>query len=94
MESRRDFELRQTSNMAYIVESKFGDNPSMIDEEQKKRIGLYSPQERSRTKASRRRQDAAEIARGGAEIVQEKNRGLPHASEFLFPDREPLVPFE
>jgi len=66
----------------------------MLKEEQKKRIRLYSVAERNRIKAARRRADAAQVARGNAEIVQERNRALPHASQFVFPDREELLPSE
>jgi hypothetical protein len=66
----------------------------MISENQKKRIKLYSPVERDRIKAGRRLADAAEAARGHAEIVQERNRALPHASQFVFPDREESLPSE
>ena len=66
----------------------------MLDEEQKKRIRLYSPTERSQLKAKRRRADAAEAACGKAEVVQERNRALPHASQFVFSDRGELLPTE
>jgi hypothetical protein len=66
----------------------------MIGEAQKRRIRLYSPRERSRLKAERRRADAAEVARGRAEELQERNRALPHASEFEFPEREEALPME
>lgn len=66
----------------------------MISEAQKRRIRLYSPTARSRTKAARRRADAAEVAGGRAEELQERNRALPHATEFEFPDREEALPME
>lgn len=66
----------------------------MISEAQKRRIRLYSPRERSRLKAERRRADAAEVARGRAEELQERNRALPRASEFEFPERENALPME
>ncbi len=66
----------------------------MLNEDQKKRIKLYSPAERDRLKADRRRADAAEVARGHAEIVQERNRALPHASQFIFPHSEAMLPSE
>jgi hypothetical protein len=68
--------------------------PSVLNEEQKWRIQLYSPGERNRIKARHRRADSMEAARGNAEIVQERNRALSHASQFVFPDREELVPSE
>jgi hypothetical protein len=66
----------------------------MLSEAQKRRIKLYSPRERSRIKAERRRADAAEVARGGVEAVQERNRALPPAKEFVFPEREEALPTE
>jgi hypothetical protein len=66
----------------------------MLNEEQKRRIKLYSAGERNRIKAGRRLADSAEAARGHAEIVQERNRALPHASQFVFPDREAWIPSE
>jgi len=66
----------------------------MLKEEQKRRIKLYSVAERNRLKAARRRADAAEAARGHADIVQERNRALPHASQLVFPDREAVIPSE
>jgi hypothetical protein len=66
----------------------------MISEAQKRRIRLYSPSERSRLKAEHRRADAAEVACGRAEEVQERNRALPHASEFAFSEREEALPME
>ena len=66
----------------------------MLNAEQKKRIKLYSVAERNRAKADRRRADSAEAARGNAQIVQERNRVLPHASQFVFPDREAAPPSE
>jgi hypothetical protein len=66
----------------------------MISEEQKRRIKLYSIDERNRIKAGRRRADAAEAAHGRAELAQERNRALPHASQFVFPDREERLPTE
>lgn len=66
----------------------------MISEAQKHRIRLYSPKERSRLKAEHRRADAAQVARGRAEEVQERNRGLPLAEEFEFPEREEALPME
>jgi hypothetical protein len=75
------------ANMMYIIYRDFGD---MLNEEQKRRIKLYSAVERNRIKADRRRADSAEAAlgRGHAEMVQERNRALPHASQFVFSDRE------
>lgn len=58
----------------------------MIDDAQKRRIRLYSPRERSRLKAERRRADAEQVALGHAEDVQERNRALPHAVEFKVED--------
>lgn len=66
----------------------------MISEAQKHRIRLYSPRERSRSKAARRRVDAAEVARGRAEEVQERNRALPHPTELVFTEREEPLPTE
>jgi hypothetical protein len=66
----------------------------MISETQKRRIRLYSPRERSQLKAQKRRADAAEAARGLAQELQEKNRALPQASEFEFPEREEALPME
>jgi hypothetical protein len=66
----------------------------MIDEEQKRRIRLYSPRQRSQMKAERRRADAADVARGDAEGVQERNRALPPAAQFEFTDLEELTPTE
>jgi hypothetical protein len=65
----------------------------MLNEAQKRRIRLYSPRDRRRLKAERRRADAAEVACGRAEEVQERNRALP-AKEFVFPDREEALPME
>jgi hypothetical protein len=66
----------------------------MLSEAQKRRIKLYSPRERSRLKAERRRADAAEVARGRAKEVQEKNRAVPPAMDFEFPEREDALPME
>jgi hypothetical protein len=66
----------------------------MLDEIQKKRIRLYSTSRRSQFKAKRRRADAAEAARGNAALVQERNRALPPASQFVFSDREEILPTE
>lgn len=66
----------------------------MISETQKRRIRLYSPKEHSRLKAEYRRADAAQVARGQAEAVQERNRALPHAEEFEFLEREEALPME
>ena len=66
----------------------------MLSTEQKKRIRLYSPSERSRLKAERRRADATEVACGRAAEVQERNRALPHASQIVFSDREEPLPTE
>jgi hypothetical protein len=66
----------------------------MLDETLKKRIRLYSAKERSQFKAERRRADAAEAARGHAEHVQERNRALPPASQFVFSDHEDILPTE
>jgi hypothetical protein len=66
----------------------------MLTTEQKRRIRLYSPSERSRLKAERRRADATEVARGRAAEVQERNRALPHASQIVFSDREEPLPTE
>ncbi len=80
--------------MGYIVPKEIGHKPAMLGEEQKKRIRIYSALERTRIKAGRRRAEAIEATRGRAEILQEENRRLPHASEFVFPDREAWLPFE
>lgn len=66
----------------------------MLTEAQKRRIKIYSPRERSRVKANRRRADAAEVALGKIEEVQERNRALPPASEFVFPKVEEALPME
>ncbi len=66
----------------------------MLNKDQKRRIKLYCPQERSRLKAAQRRVDAADSARGMAEEVQERNRALPPASQFTFPDEEKALPLE
>jgi hypothetical protein len=60
----------------------------MISEEQKRRIRLYM--DRSRFKAACRRADAAEAALGRIEEIQERNRALPHASQFEFQKEEAL----
>ena len=67
---------------------------AMISKEQKRRIRTYSPAERSRYKAVRRRADAAESGQGRAEEVQERNRALPHASQFKFQEGEEPLPIE
>ena len=72
----------------------FIDGELMISQAQKLRIRLYSPEERSRHKAERRRADVAEVARGGAAEVQERNRALPPAAEFEFSDEEATLPTE
>jgi hypothetical protein len=66
----------------------------MLNEALKKRIRLYSAIERSQFKAERRRADVAEAARGHAELVQERNRALPPASQFVFSDHEDILPTE
>lgn len=66
----------------------------MIDEAQKRRIRLYSPRERSRLKAERRRADAEQVALGHAEDVQERNRALPHAKGFKFVQEEHAFPMD
>jgi hypothetical protein len=66
----------------------------MINETQKRRIRLYSPEERSRSKAKHRRADATDAARGRAEEIQERNRALPHAREFAFEELEEALPME
>ena len=66
----------------------------MLNEALKKRIRLYSIKERSLFKAERRRADAAEAALGNAEHVQERNRALPPASQFVFSDQEKILPTE
>ena len=66
----------------------------MLNEALKKKIGLYSAIKRSQFKAGRRRADAAEAARGNAELVQERNRALPPASQFVFSDHEDILPTE
>lgn len=66
----------------------------MLTQAQKQRIKLYSPAERSRSKAERRRADAKEVAQGHAEEVQERNRALPPAWRFVFPEREEALPME
>lgn len=66
----------------------------MISQAQKLRIRLYSPEERSRQKAERRRADVAEVACGRAAEVQERNRALPPAGEFEFSDEEENLPIE
>jgi hypothetical protein len=80
--------------MAYIISQDYGCKTRMLNEAQKRRIKIYSVSERNRLKADRRLADAAEAARGKAEIVQERNRALPHASRFVFPDREEQLPSE
>jgi hypothetical protein len=67
---------------------------AMISKEQKRRIRTYSPAERSLYKAARRRADAAESALGRAGDVQERNRALPHASQFKFQEGEQPLPIE
>ena len=66
----------------------------MLNETLKKRIRLYSAGERSRSKSERRRADAAEAARGHTEQVQERNRALPPASQFVLSDHEDILPME
>jgi hypothetical protein len=66
----------------------------MLSTEQKKRIRLYSPSERSRLKAERRRADATEVAGGRAAEVQERNRALPPASQIVFSNWEEPLPTE
>jgi hypothetical protein len=66
----------------------------MLTEVQRRRIKLYSPAERRRVKSERRRADAAEVALGRAEQVQERNRALPAAAEFVFSEREEALPME
>jgi hypothetical protein len=58
-----------------------------LSAELKKRIRLYSVSAANQLKARQRRMDAAEAARGNADSVQERNRALPHASQFLFHDQ-------
>jgi hypothetical protein len=84
----RDLRFRQTNAHDVYCYGDFGHKAYMLNEEQKKRIKLYSAAERNRVKAGRRGVDSAEAARGHAEIVQERNRALPHASHFIFPDQE------
>jgi hypothetical protein len=64
----------------------------MLTAKLKARIKLYRTADRTRAKANRRRSDAAETAGGNAEAVQERNRALPHASEFTFPNEEQSLP--
>jgi hypothetical protein len=90
----RNSELHQTGTIRYIAFRDFETKASMLKEEQKRRIKLYSVADRNRLKAARRRADAAEAARGRADIVQERNRALPHASQLVFPDREAVIPSE
>lgn len=66
----------------------------MINEKLKKRIQLYSTSEHDRFKVARRRLDSADVNRGNAVIVQERNRALPHASQMTTQDREELLPTE
>jgi hypothetical protein len=66
----------------------------MLSEAQKRRIKLYSPEERRALKAQRRRTDAAEVARGHAQELQERNRALPPASDFVFAEKEQALPTE
>ena len=66
----------------------------MLSEDTKKRIRIYSPSERKRVKAQRRRADATEAAGGGASRGQERNRALPHASQMVLPDVEHELPTE
>jgi hypothetical protein len=66
----------------------------MLNEALKKRIRLYSVRSRSQFKAERRRADIAETARGRTEQVQERNRALPPASQFVFSDHEDILPTE
>jgi hypothetical protein len=66
----------------------------MLNEALKKRIRLYSTKERSLFKAQRRRADAAEAALGNAEHIQKRNRALPPASQFVFSDKEKIMPTE
>ena len=66
----------------------------MLTDDLKRRIRLYSPAERDRLKAERRGADAAEVAQGNAEEVQERNRALPHASLFKFEEGEEQLPTE
>ena len=66
----------------------------MLSAELKKRIKIYSVNDRNRRKADQRHADAAEVARGHAAGVQERNRALPHASLMVFEDQEELLPTE
>lgn len=66
----------------------------MLNEAQKRRIKLYSPEERRRLKAQRRRADAAEVAKGHAQEIQERNRSLPPARDFVFSEKEQALPTE
>ena len=66
----------------------------MFPDDLKRRIKLYSPAEHDRLKAERRRSDAAEVAQGKSDEVQERNRALPHASLFRFEDEEKPLPTE
>jgi hypothetical protein len=66
----------------------------MLTEDQKKRIQLYSPKERNEIKAKLRRADEAEVARGCADELQERNRLLPPAVQCRFSDREENLPTE
>lgn len=66
----------------------------MLTDDLKRRIRLYSPAEHDKLKAERRRVDAAEVAQGKAEEVQERNRALPHASLFKFEEGEEQLPTE
>jgi hypothetical protein len=66
----------------------------MISEAQKRRIRLYSPRDRSRLNEEHRQADAAEVARGRAEEIQERNHALHHAKEFDFSELEEALPME
>jgi hypothetical protein len=64
----------------------------MLSAEQKSRIHLYNPKDRAREKAERRLSDALDVANGKLEEVEERNRVLPHASQFEFPRHEKALP--
>jgi hypothetical protein len=67
---------------------------TMLREETKKRIRIYSPREHDRVKALRRQADAAEVAEGNVARVQDRNRALPHGSQMVLPDLERELPSE
>jgi hypothetical protein len=66
----------------------------MLTEKLKARIKLYRADDRARAKARRRRSDATEAIGGNRERVQERNRALPPANQFTFPNEEKILPTE